>query len=89
MSDWTPNTDDVRMCYGAGVSDGADCAPRDIAHTPRDTDPEFDRWLAAEKAQAWREGVDRVWGGSGLEREWLAEDYEDDNPYSKRDTPTD
>ena len=49
MTDYTPTTEEVRARYNAdefGYSAGLN-----------DPCPEFDRWLAEVKAQAWEEGM--------------------------------
>ena len=52
VSDYTPTTEEVRLQYALPLV-------RD--HYWIDHTPEFDRWLAEVKAQAWEEGHQQPW----------------------------
>lgn len=52
MNDYTPTTEEVRETYA-----DAHCPDLYVGHEDScPADPEFDRWLATVKAEAWDEG---------------------------------
>lgn len=64
MSDYTPTTEEVRNSYASWS----------------DAYPEFDRWLAEVKAEAWLEGACSVGESEFPSREW-----DEGNPYRQVD----
>jgi hypothetical protein len=50
MSDYVPTTEEVFHCYQY-------CSIMEDPESAHEAEPQFDRWLAEVKAQAWDEGV--------------------------------
>lgn len=78
MSDYTPTNVEVRVAYVAYRSSADTLQQARTLHTPI-FGPEFDRWLAEVKAEAWEEG----WCQKSLQVDGYEWDW---NPYRDEET---